>query len=92
MGFGCGARVVPHLAGPLDPLVGDPLVAEADRAAQVEDPRVVAADRVVVEPVKRTSGFRLKDKIKSKTDFSSFFYKKMINFRYKASRFLSNNK
>jgi hypothetical protein len=59
MGFGCGARVVPHLAGPLDPLVGDPLVAEADRAAEVEDPRVVAADRVVVEPVQRTSGFRL---------------------------------
>jgi hypothetical protein len=59
MGFGCGARVVPHLTGPLDPLVGDPLVAEADRTAEVEDPRVVAADRVVVEPVQRTSGFRL---------------------------------
>jgi hypothetical protein len=81
MGFGCGARVVPHLSGPLDPLVGDPLVAEADRTAEVEDPRVVAADRVVVEPVQRTSGFRLKDKIKSKTDFSSFFLQKNDKFQ-----------
>ena len=61
MRFGGSARVVPHLSGPLDPLVGDPLVAEADRAAEVEDSRVVAALRVVVEPVQRASGLGLKN-------------------------------
>ncbi len=36
-GGGGGARIVPHLSGPLDPLVGDPLVAETDGAAEVEN-------------------------------------------------------
>ena len=54
--LGC-ARVVPHLANPLDPLVGDPLVAVPNRTAKVENPGVKVTDSVVVEPVDSISSF-----------------------------------
>jgi hypothetical protein len=53
------ARVVPHLRDPVNPLVGDPLVAVDDGAAEVEVPRVVVAGRVQIEPEERRSQGRL---------------------------------
>ena len=42
--LGRGARVLPHLRRPLDPLVRDPLVAVGHRTAEMERPEKQATD------------------------------------------------